>query len=132
MNEVHKFLCVDDLLFFLKNEGEKSLLTEICGLISCKDNYFLYKSIKNISSENNFFKISPKDYFDFVVQYGCFCIFHTHVSGSENPSEIDILNSKNCCKAYLIYSVITEKFSLFEPHNKDYDVNIIKLIKPKL
>jgi proteasome lid subunit RPN8/RPN11 len=132
MNEVYKFLLPDDLLSFLKKEGEKNLLTEICGLLSFENGYFFYKPMKNISSENNFFKISPKDYLDFITNHKCFCIFHTHISGNEKPSEIDILNARNCCKAYLIYSVITEKFSLFEPQTKDYDVSIIEPIKLKV
>lgn len=132
MNNLKKVQDINDLLNLLKNEAETNLLTEICGLISFKNNSFIYKRMINISSERNFFKINPKEYLDFVRDNNCFCIFHSHISGDEKPSEIDILNSDNCCKAFLIYSVVSEKFYLYEPHNKDYDVNIINLINSNL
>lgn len=128
MNDLKKIKDIKTFLNLLKSEAETNLLTEICGLISFKDNFFIYKRMKNISSEQNFFKINPKDYLDFVKDNNCFCIFHSHICGDEKPSEIDILNSDNCCKAFLIYSVMSEKFHLYQPHNKDYDVNIINLL----
>ena len=132
MNDIKKFLNAQDLLNFLKKEAECSLIIEICGLISFKEGLFIYKKINNISSESNFFKISPKDYLDFINENNCYCIFHSHVCGNEQPSDIDILNSNNCCKSFLIYSIITEKFHLYEPQNKDYDVNIIDLLKKNI
>lgn len=129
MNKIHKFTNLSNLVTFLKNEAQSNLLVEICGLISFKNNSFFYKRMNNISCKADFFKISPKEYLDFIREYNCFCIFHSHLSGSENPSDIDILNSNNCCKAFLIYSNFTENFHIYEPEIKDYDVNLIKEFK---
>jgi proteasome lid subunit RPN8/RPN11 len=111
----------------LKREAETNLLLEICGLISFKENFFIYKRMNNLSDQSNiYFKINPKDYLDFLNSYGCFCIFHSHLCSDETLSKIDVDNSNNCCKSFLVYSILSEKFNLYEPKNKDYDVNITK------
>ncbi len=125
MNEVHKFKSINLLFDFLKKEAETNLLLEICGLISFIDENFVYKRMDNLSeNSNSFFRISPLDYLKFLNKYGCFCIFHSHLLSDENLSKKDEDNLNNCCKSFLIYSVITEKFKLYEPKNKDYDVNL--------
>jgi hypothetical protein len=131
MNDIHKFKSPNLLIDFLKKEAETNLLMEICGLISFVDETFIYKRMINLSNNvSSFFKISPMDYLKFINEYGCFCVFHSHLFGDENLSKKDKENCDNCCKSFLIYSVITGKFKLYEPKNKDYDVNINeKLIK---
>jgi hypothetical protein len=49
--------------------------------------------------------------------------------GDENASDFDLNTSENCCFPFVIYSVVTEKFSIYEPKHKDYDVNIIQGIR---
>jgi hypothetical protein len=49
--------------------------------------------------------------------------------GCENPSEFDEKTSENCCYAFVIYSVNSEKFFIYEPEYKDYDVNIVQRLK---
>lgn len=127
MNKIHTFKNLNLLEVFLKKEAETNLLLEICGLISFKDGFYIYKRMDNFSDKStSFFKIRPTDYLKFLNEYGCFCIFHSHLFSDENFSKADIENSENCCKSFLIYSVITEKFKLYEPKNKDYDVNVTK------
>ena len=133
MSNIHEFNSFELLLDFLKIEAETNLLTEICGLISFKKNLFFYKRVNNLSEESNmYFKINPKDYLDFLNQYGCFCIFHSHLLSDETFSKKDIDNSNSCCKSFLVYSVFSEKFNLYEPKHRDYDVNITKQLINKI
>lgn len=133
MNNIYEFKTLELLLDFLKRQAETNLLIEICGLISFKNNLFIYKKINNLAEGSNmYFKIDPKDYLDFLNTYGCFCIFHSHLLSDENFSKKDIDNSNSCCKSFLVYSVFSEKFNLYEPKYKDYDVNITKELINKL
>ena len=55
-------------------------------------------------------------------------VFHSHVNTKEEPSEYDIKNAKNCLYPFLIYSTVSEKFSLFDMPNFERDEKgVIKL-----
>lgn len=123
-----------DLINHLKREGEYSLFAEACGIIGTdSDNNFVYRSMRNRSKEpDKYFMIDPYDYLSFIKKFKCLSIFHTHLAGNEEPSDFDSKTSENCCYPFIIYSVVTEKFFIYEPHYKDYDVNILSRIKDKL
>lgn len=122
---------VKDLILFLKNESEFSLKAELCGLIGLNDKKnFCYRKMQNRSKDpQSYFLVDPYDYLSFVNDYEMFGIFHSHLVGDENASEFDKKTSNNSCYFFLIYSINTEKFSIYEPQQKDYDVNIIERIK---
>jgi proteasome lid subunit RPN8/RPN11 len=128
MNNYCIFDDLSELLIYLKYESECSLFAELCSMIGLtKDKKFAYKQMQNRSKEPSaYFIIDPYDYLSFVKDHLPLCIFHSHLVGNEDPSEFDIKTSENCCFPFLIYSICSEKFSLYEPQYKDYDVTIIE------
>jgi len=130
-NICKKFANLKDFISFLRNEAESSLLAEICCLIGLdKENKLVYQQMQNRSKNpESYFMVDPYDYLSFINQYSCLCVFHTHLIEDETPSDFDIKTSENCCYAFLIYSVVTEKFHIYEPEHKDYDVKIINRLK---
>lgn len=122
---------LDSLIIFLKKESESSLLAELCSIIGLTPkNKIVYRQMQNRSKDpSHYFMIDPYDYLSFLKDFRPFCIFHSHLAGDEKPSDFDIKTAENCCFSFLIYSVSTEKFSLYEPQYKDYDVNTIQGLK---
>ena len=131
MNNSYKFKNLKDFVVFLKKEAEYSLLAEICCLIGVdKEQDIIYQQVQNRSKNpESYFMVDPYDYLSFIEKYSCLCIFHSHLVEDEKPSEFDTKTSENCCYPFLIYSVVTEKFHIYEPEYKDYDVNIISRLK---
>lgn len=127
----YKTNCPDDLLKFIKKDAEYSLLSELCALIGTdSENNFVYRKMQNRSKQpQSFFIIDPYDYLSFIKEFKCFAVFHSHLVCDESPSDFDIKTSENCCYAFLIYSINTEKFFIYEPEMKDYDVNTIEGIR---
>jgi proteasome lid subunit RPN8/RPN11 len=124
----------EELLAFLKRESEYSLLSELCGLIGLDTNgNYIYRKMQNRSKNpNHYFIIDPYDYLNFIKKYMCFAVFHSHLICDESPSDFDKKTSENCCYAFIIYSINTEKFFIYEPEFKDYNVNIIEGIRSLL
>jgi proteasome lid subunit RPN8/RPN11 len=120
-----------DLISFLKKESECSLLSELCALIGIDSNKnIIYKQMQNRSKDPyHYFIIDPYDYLNFIKKYSCLAVFHSHLVGCEEPSEFDVKTSENCCLAFITYSIVSEKFNIYEPEYKDYDVNIITRLK---
>jgi proteasome lid subunit RPN8/RPN11 len=120
-----------DLIRFLQKESESSLMAELCSMIGLdKNNKIVYTQMQNRSKDpETYFMIDPYDYLAFINKYSCLCVFHSHLIGDEKPSEFDEKTSENCCYPFLIYSINTEKFYIYEPEYKDYDVNIIQRLK---
>jgi len=77
----------------------------------------IFKPAKNHSSDDDIFLINPADFLQVKLKGDLLAIFHTHVNGREDPSEYDIENSKNCLYPFLIYSLSTERFNLFDMPN---------------
>lgn len=116
----------------LKRDSENSLLCELCGLVgvSKKNGKLIYQIMKNRArTPEDFFMIDPYDYLSFVEKNELVLIFHSHLLGDELPSDFDIKTSENCCYPFLIYSICTEKFCIYEPQYKNYDVNILEGIR---
>ena len=120
-----------DLMRFLQKESESSLMAELCSMIGLdKNNKIVYTQMQNRSKDpETYFMIDPYDYLAFINKYSCLCVFHSHLIGDEKPSEFDEKTSENCCYPFLIYSINTEKFYIYEPEYKDHDVNIIQRLK---
>jgi proteasome lid subunit RPN8/RPN11 len=120
-----------DLLNFLKTEAESNLFSEICAVVGINsEEKYCCRFMQNRSKNpENYFTIDPYDYLSFILKNNCFGIFHNHLLGDEKPSDFDIKTSENCCYPFIIYSITTEKFFIYEPENKDYDVNIISRLK---
>lgn len=131
MNSIYVLDSLQDILNILKNDAEKNLFCEICGFVGVtKNKKYIYKRIQNRSkSPDSYFIMDPYDFLNFIKDYSLLTIFHSHLFGDEQYSEFDAKTSENCCVPFLIYSVTTEKFCIYEPQYKDYDVNIIERLK---
>lgn len=131
MNDNNLFTNCKDLLFFLKSEAETSLFAEICGLIGIdKNENIIYKRFQNRSKNpSEYFMIDPYEYLEFINDHKMIGVFHSHLCGDEHPSEFDEKMSENSCMAFIIYSICSEKFFIYEPQYKDYDVIIINRLK---
>jgi proteasome lid subunit RPN8/RPN11 len=126
-----KFKNLNDLKMFIAKESEYSLMAELCSMIGIDENdNLVYRQMQNRSKNPEmYFMIDPYDYLSFINKYKCLAIFHSHLIGDECPSDFDIKTSENCCYPFVIYSIVTEKFFIYEPEYKDYDVNIIQRFK---
>jgi proteasome lid subunit RPN8/RPN11 len=130
----HKDIIFDNIkqfISFLREESNYSLLAELCSIVGLnKDNKLVYRQMQNRSKDPAaYFMIDPYDYLSFINEYKCLAIFHSHLVGDELPSDFDASTSENCCYPFIIYSIVTEKFFIYEPEYKDYDVNIIQRLK---
>jgi proteasome lid subunit RPN8/RPN11 len=134
MNKISIFKQIDEIVSFLKNEGEKNLFCEVCGLIGItQSNKYIYQRMQNRSKEpDKYFIIDPYDYLSFIKENKILGIFHSHLCGDELPSSFDERTAENCCLPFIIYSITSEKFFIYEPQYKDYDVNIIQRLKEKV
>lgn len=129
--DVKSFDDIKSLIEFLKFQSESNLLIEICGMVGLNDkNQIIYLSFKNRSPEpDKFFIVDPYDYLNFIKSFKPICFFHSHIYGDEKPSSFDEKSSENSCLAFLIYSVTSEKFFIYEPQIKKYDVTIVEGIR---
>lgn len=126
------FITVKD---FLINHSNRNSINEICGFIGYDEESkeFVATIEKNQAADTkSFFSIDPVSYLKFKNDYSLVSVFHSHILGNETESEFDIKMSEACCLSFVIYSTNTRKFNIYEPHNKDYDVNILERIKAKL
>jgi proteasome lid subunit RPN8/RPN11 len=120
-----------ELLIFLKEQGETSLFAEICALIGIdKNKKIVYEKMQNRSKNpDQYFLIDPYDFLSFIKENEILAAFHSHLVGDEKPSSFDEKSSENCCFSFIIYSINTEKFFIYEPKYKKYDVNTIQRLK---
>ena len=119
---------VDSLKKDLIEYANTDLKKEVCGFICYKDDKLIFKPAKNHSNDEDIFLINPADFLQVKLQGDLLAIFHTHVNGREDPSEYDIKNSRNCFYPFLIYSLATERFHLFDmPNFKRSEKGVIML-----
>ena len=120
---------------FIANHAYQAPYVEICGFVgfNSQQNKYIAQIEPNTSPDpKNFFCISPVKYLNFKNENSLIGIFHSHVVGDENPSEFDIKMSEAACMPFIIFSLNTKKFCIYEPQNKEYDVNIVERFKKKL
>lgn len=115
---------IQDLIDYAESEP----LKEICGFVCYKDDSLFFEPARNHSSDNDSFLISPIDFLQKKLSGELVAIFHSHPLTKENPSDYDIKNSKNCLFPFLIFSLVTEKFHLFDmPHFERQEKGVMKL-----
>lgn len=103
----------NNLIKELVEFSESSPLREVCGFIIYKDDDLFFEKMINYSNQDDYFRIDPISFLKRSLSNELVAIFHTHVDSEELPSEYDIQNSKNCLYPFLIYSLETKKFNLF-------------------
>lgn len=112
--------------------SESNDYIEVCGFLGFnkeKEEYVVQHQ-KNISENPvQHFMIDPLNYLIFKESYELLAVYHSHIEGDENPSEFDVKMSDTCCIPFLIYSVETKKFNLYQPQNLETDVNILNRFK---
>lgn len=119
-----------DILSVVANWCESKIYTENCGLIGKKDDCYHAILTENKSSEpEQTFLIDPLEYLFFIEEYEPIAVFHSHISGNEEPSEKDIVMSENSCLPFFIYSLNTKNFHFYIPKKTKVDVNILDKFK---
>ena len=110
------------------SKERKSL--EVCGFLGFENEEYVCLLCENISEQpSKYFAIDPVEYLTFKEEKSTICIFHSHVTGNEEPSEFDVSMSENCCLPFMIYSLNTDKFYIYNPKNNDSDQNLLKTIQ---
>jgi len=116
----------------VKRICESNEYVEICGFLGySKDSgKYTVSPQDNIAEDpSNYFMIDPINYLLFKDEYEMVAIYHSHIEGSEKPSEFDIKMSESCCDPFLIYSLETKKIHIYKPKNMDLDVSILNRVK---
>lgn len=107
--------------------SESNIYIEVCGFIGFdeENEQYVVQHQKNIAEDpQKHFMIDPLDYLLFKDKYHLVAVYHSHINSDADPSEFDIKMSNTCCIPFLIYSVETKKFHLYEPQKLEIDVNI--------
>jgi proteasome lid subunit RPN8/RPN11 len=134
-DNIIKTVSISEIKDFIINNSVINVNTEICGFLGFDENAqkYIAKIEKNESpNPKDFFIINPVNYLNFKNSYSLISVFHSHVIYDEQPSEFDIKMSESLCLPFMIFSINSKKFHIYEPQNKDYDVNMLERIKAKL
>tara|TARA_R110002020_G_scaffold237040_3_gene449327 strand:+ start:4554 stop:4973 length:420 start_codon:yes stop_codon:yes gene_type:complete len=116
----------------IKEIAHSNFKREICGFLGFnKDKkQYLVQIQENVSEDpSNFFLINPLSYLLFKDNCEMIGVFHSHITGDENPSEFDVKMSENCCQPFIIYSLNSKKINIYTPKTSEVDVNILNRIK---
>tara|TARA_E500000178_G_C17022259_1_gene756196 strand:- start:261 stop:662 length:402 start_codon:yes stop_codon:yes gene_type:complete len=116
----------------LINYSEDSPMREVCGFICKNDDGFEFERAINHSNIDENFLIKPIDYLHKKLKGNLIAIFHSHVSGSSEPSKHDKITSCNLLLPFLIYSLEDKNFSLFNLDGFEVEENCVKTLKEKL
>lgn len=121
-----------DALQVIVDESESNPFVEICGFLGFdrKKEAYVVQNEQNVSQDpSEYFMIDPLNYLIFKQKYDLLAVYHSHINTDAEPSEFDVKMSNNCCIPFLIYSIETKKFDLYEPQNLETDVNIYNRFK---
>ena len=130
-----KFNTAKAALEHIKILCNKNLKYEICGFLgyNMEDNTFIVQEAENASDNPQiFFLVAPLEYLLFKEKYSILALYHSHITGDEEPSDFDMEMSENSCLPFLVFSLNTQKVHIYEPQNSDSDVNTLERIKALL
>ena len=114
------------------DESESNSFIEICGFVGFdkEKKTYIVQNEKNMAEDpSEYFMIDPLNYLIFKEKYDLLAVYHSHINTDAEPSEFDVKMSNNCCIPFLIYSIETKKFDLYEPQNLETDVNTYNRFK---
>jgi len=123
---------IKESLQVIVDESESNSFIEICGFLGFdKDKKaYVVQNEKNVAEDpSKYFMIDPLNYLLFKERYDLLAVYHSHINTDAEPSEFDVKMSNNCCIPFLIYSIETKKFDLYEPQNLETDVNTYNRFK---
>jgi proteasome lid subunit RPN8/RPN11 len=133
-NNQIKSTSITDIQDFIINNSYLNMSIEICGLLGFdkETQQYIAKIEKNQSPDpKNYFLMDPINYLNFKNRYSLIALFHSHIICDEKPSEFDIKMSEAACLPFIIYSINSKNFSIYEPINKDYEQDLLGKIKLK-
>jgi len=108
--------------------AESSPLREVCGFVCYENDELSFEEIINVSVDDGFFVINPMSFLERKLDGTLLAVFHSHTDCTEDPSEYDIKSSKSCMFPFLIYSLETKKFHLFDlPYFQRSEKGVSKL-----
>jgi proteasome lid subunit RPN8/RPN11 len=125
---------ITEIKDFIINNAYFNLNFEICGLLGFDEESqkYIAEIQKNESPDpKNYFIINPIDYLNFKNKYSLIAVFHSHIIYDEKPSEFDIKISESTCLPFIIFSINSKKFYIYEPKYKDYKIDFLEKIKLK-
>jgi proteasome lid subunit RPN8/RPN11 len=119
------------ILNFLKDYSNHYFNIESCGFVGInKKNQYVAQIVANRSSEPmHYFVIDPLDYLNFIEDNNILFVFHSHPQTDSSFSETDQTNCEAMCVPFLLYSVHSDKFSIYIPQNHKTDVNILNKVQ---
>jgi len=123
---------IKETLQVIVDESESNSFVEICGFLGFdrEKEAYVVQNEKNVAEDpSKHFMIDPLNYLLFKERYDLLAVYHSHINTDAEPSEFDVKMSNNCCIPFLIYSIETKKFDLYEPQNLETDVNTYNRFK---
>lgn len=115
---------------FVVNACNEQVMQEVCGFVGWNDTGYIATVEKNDAADpKNFFAINPASYLMFAGNNDMLAIFHSHIMGDETPSEFDIKMAEACCVPFVIYSLNTKKFYIYEPSECELNVKAFARLK---
>lgn len=118
---------------FVVNACNEQVTQEVCGFIGYSGSEYVATVEKNDAVDpKNFFAINPVSYLMFAENNDMLAVFHSHAVGDETPSEFDVKMSEACCIPFVIYSLNTKKFHIYEPSQCELNVKAFARLKEHL
>lgn len=118
-------MLLQDIINYAESEPNK----EVCGFVCFKDGSFYFEPTENqatFQAEN--FIISPIEFLCKKMNNELVAVFHSHPNTKEDFSESDLKNAKNCMYPFLVYSLVSQKFNLFDmPDFERDEISVTKL-----
>ena len=121
----------------LKKDIEKksfqNVKEEACGFIYLENKKLKILEVKNSAEDKTSeFSISAKTYLYAKENHEIVGIYHSHPSGSEEPSEYDKKCAEITCLPFIIFSIKRRKFSVFCPELLEIKQSIVEQLRKEL
>jgi proteasome lid subunit RPN8/RPN11 len=92
---------------------------EACGFVFEKNNVIDVFPCRNFSENpTTNFSISPKDYLKALRLGKIIAVYHSHTDGTKDFSSYDLINSLGHSLIFILYDVIEDSFSIFDPEKE--------------
>lgn len=91
---------------------EKEYPREGCGIITEEDRFI---PCKNISEDPDTFRFCPDEYLNLLFKYKIKAIVHSHINGSNEASEADLLLCKTLNLPYYIFTYPEMALNIVKP-----------------
>lgn len=112
---------------------EKNVNEERCGFVVQNEDYFdlIYCENRAEDPVNNFY-IPAKDFLHIKTNHKIVGVYHSHIKGTEEPSEFDKKTADLICYPFIIYAIENNKFNIHIPEMSDADPDYLEKLKKEL